>query len=791
MAVPKNRALCAGDVRTLNPSCARDPPLQVDGALGLTKLAGSNHIKEDYMKQQDRFRTALAVLFATVLFITISTVAYAGSIGDDPVLRGPCDTPNDVGTIGEVHAMLGEEVGVPVYIGSDNCINNYRFEFKLDSRLTFDSIQWGTCPWVDEPEEPGDNVVVVEHSTGGDCITPDIDDVFFTIWVNTHCGEFHDDGLFVNWGVNDPDNPTIFIGHATCNRDPFTQNNGEVYIDPIELGLTVESKSVLIGQEFTVTVTCDNNFDFTDFGHYLEFDQAYLQLVQPVITPSDWTAGDLNWLVAGDVIMITGNHRPGGYGIPGPDEDNSLYQIHFIAVSSMDNVETFIEFIESGTSFVALDCGQGLQNFVPIVHNKGTVEIPPYHAHFDQGEVIWSSDNTCEFQVPIYLDNNYPVYKFNLSFDYAALGDPLDFVGVVPDPDLQYQALNCTDYNRGDYEFGQVTFLASGGNELQPVTEPVQIGALIFRATTPVSATYVLEVLEFGCDGDFETWVKTWDQVRGETRYAFTDVQTEFTGGTITFEDPLIEISVPGAYANRDCDKWGNCTEDWHGFTSVNVKSNVSLDVLTFRVEWDPDVFCVEEHDLPAGVTVVVNESALYAEWTIYDIPISPDWHSYGSLRFENSTHSEQWGTLDVNMVSYTEPCASEGPITIAENTGDIHMYAVPTYAITCGNDDDIVLKKDSAVPETYGLIQNRPNPFNASTVIEYAMAQPGNVTLDVYNVMGQRVVRLVDEYIEAGAHTVRWNGRDRHGVAVASGIYFYRLQANDFVESKKMILLK
>jgi hypothetical protein len=94
-------------------------------------------------------------------------------------------------------------------------------------------------------------------------------------------------------------------------------------------------------------------------------------------------------------------------------------------------------------------------------------------------------------------------------------------------------------------------------------------------------------------------------------------------------------------------------------------------------------------------------------------------------------------------------------------------------------------------VPTSYALNQNYPNPFNPSTELSFALKADGHVRLSVYNVLGQQVNTLVDEWMPAGNHSVTWNGRSSDGSPAASGIYFYRIQANDFVDTRKMTLLK
>ena len=85
-----------------------------------------------------------------------------------------------------------------------------------------------------------------------------------------------------------------------------------------------------------------------------------------------------------------------------------------------------------------------------------------------------------------------------------------------------------------------------------------------------------------------------------------------------------------------------------------------------------------------------------------------------------------------------------------------------------------------------FSLSQNYPNPFNPETVIEYSLPKLGDVSLVVYNLLGEEVTILVNESISAGNHQVIWDASN-----VASGIYFYHLQAGNFVQTRKMVLLK
>ncbi len=115
------------------------------------------------------------------------------------------------------------------------------------------------------------------------------------------------------------------------------------------------------------------------------------------------------------------------------------------------------------------------------------------------------------------------------------------------------------------------------------------------------------------------------------------------------------------------------------------------------------------------------------------------------------------------------------------------------------GNVSDYVLLGPEGVtgeetPETPAasyLSQNFPNPFNPMTMIRFGLREPGRVSLRIYDTAGHFIRALVDETRDAGHYTEEWDGRDGGGRAVASGVYFYRLEAGEYTETKKMVLLR
>ena len=94
-------------------------------------------------------------------------------------------------------------------------------------------------------------------------------------------------------------------------------------------------------------------------------------------------------------------------------------------------------------------------------------------------------------------------------------------------------------------------------------------------------------------------------------------------------------------------------------------------------------------------------------------------------------------------------------------------------------------------LPLEYNLSQNWPNPFNNQTIIEYKLSQKGKVRLTILNVQGKEVKALVDQYQHQGNYKIFWNGKDNQGGDAATGVYFYQLKINEFLQTKKLTLIR
>ena len=97
-----------------------------------------------------------------------------------------------------------------------------------------------------------------------------------------------------------------------------------------------------------------------------------------------------------------------------------------------------------------------------------------------------------------------------------------------------------------------------------------------------------------------------------------------------------------------------------------------------------------------------------------------------------------------------------------------------------------VSVEEELSIPDEISLSQNYPNPFNPSTTIKFSLPSSGNAILKIYNALGEQVAVLMDNELTTGTYEVEWNAS-----GLPSGIYFYHLQTEGFVETKKMILLK
>lgn len=133
---------------------------------------------------------------------------------------------------------------------------------------------------------------------------------------------------------------------------------------------------------------------------------------------------------------------------------------------------------------------------------------------------------------------------------------------------------------------------------------------------------------------------------------------------------------------------------------------------------------------------------------------------------------------------------------TIDVNTGNstqqniwsavIYIFGIQGDCVKTG-----VAQSQDEIPTNFELFQNYPNPFNPATTIQYQMPNRSEVKLLIFSLLGQHVITLVDEVQSMGIHSVQWNGKDDTGTDVANGVYLSLLQTKEFVQVRKLALLR
>ena len=121
---------------------------------------------------------------------------------------------------------------------------------------------------------------------------------------------------------------------------------------------------------------------------------------------------------------------------------------------------------------------------------------------------------------------------------------------------------------------------------------------------------------------------------------------------------------------------------------------------------------------------------------------------------------------------------------------------------ITDGQSEDVEIKEayistsissteENIIPRKSKLYQNYPNPFNPTTAIHYELPEGSIVTLKIYNLLGIEIRELVNEFQPAGFKTINWDGKDDKGYSVDSGVYLYTFKSKNFLQTKKMLVIK
>ena len=253
-----------------------------------------------------------------------------------------------------------------------------------------------------------------------------------------------------------------------------------------------------------------------------------------------------------------------------------------------------------------------------------------------------------------------------------------------------------------------------------------------------------------------------------------------------------------------------NGNAHWHAGSEVHAQG-------TIRQTGGGNVFRFSGKVLPAGyaigqLTLIPNYSVEFAPTTelIIQLGGTTPGTEYDQLIIDKNTiygTISLDGTLDVRLYNSFAPALGDTFDIILHSEGysgafsdillpvlpdpGLHLQLIQTDSLirlaVTGTPTGIATGEDgTAVPDRFSLSQNYPNPFNPQTTIRYGLPKAAAVKIEIFNLLGQRVATLVEGQQQAGFHTVQWDASTQ-----PSGVYLYRIEAGDFIQSKKMLLVR
>ena len=185
-----------------------------------------------------------------------------------------------------------------------------------------------------------------------------------------------------------------------------------------------------------------------------------------------------------------------------------------------------------------------------------------------------------------------------------------------------------------------------------------------------------------------------------------------------------------------------------------------------------------------------------YPQYTVDWSPVTADTGHAVDVRIGQTTTGvvPAFFTMPVD-IRISDGVRDTTVVVMHTSPGQAFTFRVPFAPTSLRLDPDIWILREVLTPDRlpaeFALGQNYPNPFNPGTAITFSLPHRSDVTLTVYDILGREVTVLIRQRINAGTQSVRWEGTDASGKLVGSGVYFYRLTADAFTTTKKMLLLK
>ncbi len=456
-----------------------------------------------------------------------------------------------------------------------------------------------------------------------------------------------------------------------------------------------------------------------------------------------------------------------------------------------------------------IDLVAGCSGDVAVLLNNGTGAFPSYEA-YDTGSPVTRAyvldcDNDGDLDVAaVHVNLDEVVLMINGGYGALSVGSSVptgdspgymcaaDFDG---DGDMDMAVTNRSDDN--------ISYLRGGGNGY--FTDE----ALYATGEGPVE----IFAADFDADGDMDMATANYDD---------NNVSILINNGAAVFSPGGTYGAGNGAFGLFSADLDNNGTMDLAVSnllgSTVSVLLNINASCVTMPITatgvdipfvagddtiavlnfvsetLDSVNICVHPGQIPPYILTWTDWVERYYVITPY--PVSATFEVdmtlfYDQSEFDASGLAEEWALhpyrYDVGDHHWQ---MAEG--IVGEDANEVFCTGVTEFSVWGFSDSEALVDDEvEELPAATALYQNYPNPFNPATQIRYYLSRDEIVNLSVYDVLGRVVAVLVDGKQDAGFRTVTWDGKDHAGRQAASGVYFYKLAAGDFVQTRKMVLLR
>ncbi|MEW5925150.1 MAG: T9SS type A sorting domain-containing protein [Candidatus Zixiibacteriota bacterium] len=687
----------------------------------------------------------------------------------------------------------------------------------------------GTVADIDSTYNGSD--IRVRIRLAGGCINPSTTATAYAmVFMRPICGVSEYSDIAVDYYYDDNAYSYIELGAPSyAQYNPGTHTGTNVHIADYMATFDIDDDVLAyLGGTVSAAVKASTNFRLYGWKHVIQYVNTELQFDSVTIGQDILPGGCFEFYstshcpddasaASGEITVEIWNDYAGTYpawSFPyyTPElSEQDLYYIWFTVISSSDD-------ITSNLTFDYADCFVRVYNSAPACQSLngilgesdyvgGSVDVPYYEA----GILLdYTGINGDEVTYDVLMNNNFPAGKTNgssgLRFNFN-LSDYFDGFHTLLSSSFHDDLKFSYCYSSGLVSIYQIDGSGEGKPNYAPVTD-IEYDNLTYEKLFTMTVDLDEEAVDCAYDDRFLAPAFTgyacsspgyiYDTTTHVLMFepGVSGVNRFFDDSTNGYEFEMAEFFNTAA-----------STSNPYVQSDIYIRNNFDAGEFTVTIDVGGSGWCIDciynVHD--SCTATKIDDDTYEIEWTATE-PLDA-----------NGNDSTFLGRV---VFGVPEPCTGYNSYNVtpsisgtAENTSSTSMWvAAREYQVTggCYNGhgcDAAVVQSpcpgggggsksvnepiNSLIPMEFALHPNRPNPFNPQTIISYDVPVATHVSIEIFNILGQKIVTLVDEEKVPGSYEVIWNGNDYAGQRVASGIYLYNMRAGDFVDSKKMMLMK